>query len=207
MTRNVALTSAHEHFVNDDGGVDGASVYDGIEGLIAAALSGDGDAWAVLVARFQGLVWSVCRANMYDREAAVDVAQTVWLRLVEHLDRIREPRVLGVWLARTARNECQKYLRKTTRATSYDERDLPERMAPGIEATIVEREEMREMREAIATLSPGCATLLRLLSADPPLSYAEIAEAADVAIGTIGPRRMRCLRHARELLDRNGARE
>ena len=41
---------------------------------------------------------------------AADVAQTTWLRLLEHIDRIEYPDRVGSWLAATARNECLRSL-------------------------------------------------------------------------------------------------
>jgi hypothetical protein len=41
---------------------------------------------------------------------AADVAQTTWLRLLEHIDRIQYPDRVGSWLAATARNECLRNL-------------------------------------------------------------------------------------------------
>ena len=55
---------------------------------------------------YAGLVWSVIRGcGLFGAEAA-DVSQTVWLRFVEHIDRLREAERAGAWLATTARHEC-----------------------------------------------------------------------------------------------------
>jgi DNA-directed RNA polymerase specialized sigma24 family protein len=43
------------------------------------------------------------------------------------------------------------------------------------------------------TLSDACRRLLRVMIADPAPSYAEISEALDMPIGSIGPTRQRCL--------------
>jgi DNA-directed RNA polymerase specialized sigma24 family protein len=74
--------------------------------LVASAAEGDRDAWARLVGEFSGLVWSVIRGcGLYGAEAS-DVSQTVWLRFVEHIDRLRQTERAGAWLATTARHEC-----------------------------------------------------------------------------------------------------
>src|SRR5438477_2254696 len=82
-----------------------------LDQLVRAAARGDQAAWNELVERFQGLVWATARAHRLSRTDAADVAQTVWLRLVENLDRIREPEHLGGWLAKTARRESLRFLR------------------------------------------------------------------------------------------------
>ena len=51
--------------------------------------------------QFAGLVWHVVRGFRLPNAVAEDMYQTTWLRLAEHLDRIRQPESLGGWLART----------------------------------------------------------------------------------------------------------
>jgi DNA-directed RNA polymerase specialized sigma24 family protein len=55
--------------------------------------------------------------------------------------------------------------------------------------------------QAFRQLGPRCQELLRaLLLAQPALSYAEVAEAFGMPIGSIGPSRARCLDQLRRKL-------
>ena len=54
-------------------------------------------------------------------------------------------------------------------------------------------------------LPDPCRRLLRVLVADPPPAYAEIADALDMPIGSIGPTRARCLAKLRTLALQSGA--
>src|SRR3954471_17664281 len=74
--------------------------------LVHAAAGGDALAWERLVHYFSGLVRSVTRSHRLREADAADVAQTVWLRLYEHVSRIKEPESLGGWLVTVTRNEC-----------------------------------------------------------------------------------------------------
>ena len=49
-----------------------------------------------------------------------DVSQTVWLRLVENLDRIREPMALPAWIVRTTKNEALRVHRLRAKAVPVD---------------------------------------------------------------------------------------
>lgn len=89
------------------------------------------------------MIWTIARAHRLSDAAAADVAQTTWLRVVEHLEQVREPGRLGGWIATTARRECLRALRAATREVPADE-DVFERepdetaIDPGL--LIVERD-------------------------------------------------------------------
>jgi len=73
--------------------------------------------------------------------------------------------------------------------------------APAADAALLAEEELALLWRGLASLSPPCRTLLRLLAADPPPSYAEVSAILDMPIGSIGPRRARCLDRLRELVE------
>ena len=162
--------------------------------LLTRAASGDQPAWDEIVERFSSLVWATARAHRLSRDDAADVAQTTWLRLVEHLDRIRDPERLGAWLATTARHESLRVIRRGGREQPTDEPDLFE--APDddtVDRLLLEQERDGMIWRAFASLSDRCKTLLRILLADEPPSYEEVAASLGMPVGAIGPTRMRCL--------------
>jgi RNA polymerase sigma factor (sigma-70 family) len=98
----------------------------GLTELVHSAADGDQEAWDALVDRFSGLVWSIARAHRLSAADAADVSQTTWLRLVEHLDQIRNPDGVGAWLATTARHESLRVLRVGQRHVLTDGFDMPD---------------------------------------------------------------------------------
>lgn len=173
-----------------------------LRGVVREARSGDRKAWNVLVARYSGLIWGVARAHRLGDADAADVFQTTWLRLVEHLDDIRNPEGIGSWLATTARYECLRVLRVGQRHVLTDGFDLAEE--PGddtaLDARLLSGERDAAVWHAFSYLSVRCRQLLRMLVADPPPSYEEVGAALDMPIGSIGPTRGRCLGQLRERL-------
>src|SRR5581483_156008 len=128
------------------------------------AAGGDEHAWRTIVERFTGLVWATARAHRLATADAADVAQTTWLRLVEHLDRIREPDRLGAWLATTARRESLRHIRLSGRerpSDAADEFEAPVDEDPLRDLFLGERD--GALWRAFARLSERCQTLLRLL--------------------------------------------
>ncbi len=167
---------------------------DGVTQLVHAAAAGDEHAWNTLVDRFSNLVWSVIRAHRLNGADAADASQTTWLRLVEHLDTLKDPARVGAWLATTARHECLRALRCSGRQIPMGE-DMPEPVCedPELDAALLRGERDAELWEAFGRLPARDQSLLRMLVADPSPSYQEIAAALEMPIGSIGPTRARCL--------------
>ncbi|TMK40017.1 MAG: sigma-70 family RNA polymerase sigma factor [Actinobacteria bacterium] len=80
--------------------------------LVRDASSGDAGAWSALVDRFAPLVWSIARGYRLRDQDAADVSQVTWLRLAEHIERLREPERVGAWLVTTARRESLAVIRR-----------------------------------------------------------------------------------------------
>jgi RNA polymerase sigma factor (sigma-70 family) len=163
--------------------------------LVRAAADGKGWAWDAIVERYSGMVWAVCRGCRLSPSDAAEVSQTTWLRLVERLGSIHDPERLGSWLAVTARRESWQVLRRAGRTIPSDtEAIFADREASDdIDHDLLASERHQALRRAFETLHPRCQQLLRLLTADPAPSYADIAATLDMPIGSIGPTRARCL--------------
>ncbi len=171
--------------------------------LLRRVRAGDRESWVTLTDRFTRLLWAIARSLRLDQADAEDAVQTTWLRLVENLDALREPEHVGAWLATTARRECLATLRRRDRVRpGLDDRleDEPDLGTPGPEDALLRTERDAALWRAFCCLAPRCQRLLRVLIADPPPSYAEVAAALDIPIGGIGPTRQRCLAHIRRLL-------
>ncbi len=176
----------------------------------AAAAAGDAAAWTALVEGFSGLVWSVARGYRLSHADASDVFQTTWLRLAENLGRIQNPERVGAWLATTARHESLRVARGAARLVLTDDldaldarhadEDSPEQAVLAAEQTALDNDRAQRLWRAFGTLPARCQKLLRVLIATPPPSYAEVAAALDMPVGSIGPTRARCLKQLRQQL-------
>ena len=168
-----------------------------VTGLVTRARNGDQRAWDALVERYAPLVWSICRRHRLGRADAEDACQTVWLRLVDHLDRLRDPDALPGWLVTTTRRECTQALDAARRASTLglllDAEDVPDQQAAVAEQELLAAERRAALREAFTGLPPHCQRLLALLLQDPPVSYTEISARLGISVGSIGPIRGRCL--------------
>jgi RNA polymerase sigma factor (sigma-70 family) len=167
-----------------------------ITSLVDAAVSGDEPAWRELVDRYTPLLASVLRRFGLGAAETQDVVQTVCLRVVEHLGSLREPQALPSWLISIAKREALRCVSDWQRSVPYDPLDpswLPsatEGAEPDAELLRAERHEA--LLAGLAELSARQREFLILLTADPPLSYAQISERARIpraASGRPGPGR------------------
>lgn len=168
--------------------------------LVTRAREGDQGAWNELVERYAPLVWSICRRHRLRGPEADDVGQSVWLRLVEQLDTLRQPAALPGWLATTTQRECLRVTRTAGRRETV-ERPLdfepPHDGDVMIEQELIKAERRTALRIAFAQLPDACRRLLSLLMQEPPLPYAEISTRLGTPVGSIGPNRARCLARLR----------
>ena len=168
--------------------------------LVTRAANGDKWAWDALVQRYAPLIWSICRRYQLGGDAE-DVGQAVWLRLLEHLHEIREPAALAGWLATTTRRECGRALRakRGPQAAGHmlDTESIPDEQTGMAEQELLAAERHAALREAFTRLPRPCQQLIALLTKDPPLPYAQISAQLGIPVGSIGPRRSRCLEKLR----------
>ena len=168
-----------------------------VTGLVTRARNGDQQAWDALVERYAPLIWSICRRHRLGGADANDVGQSVWLHLVDQLDRIRDPAALPGWLATTTRRECVRVLRavRGPRAAGQvpDAGNIPDHQAQTAEQELLAAERHAALREAFTDLPPGDQQLITLLIEDPPVPYAQISARLGIPVGSIGPNRRRCL--------------
>ena len=163
--------------------------------LCTRAAAGDQGAWDEIVERYAPMVWSICtRFRLSDRDLE-DVAQNVWLLLVEQLGKLPEPAALPGWLAGATRRECRRVV-TAARGPKPPQPPDPEPAVTGEEVVVAERN--AALRAALAELPPSCQPLMDMLVSDPPYSYAAISTALGIPVDSIGPRRARCLERIRE---------
>jgi RNA polymerase sigma factor (sigma-70 family) len=170
--------------------------------LVRGAADGDRRAWERLVDQYARPIRATTAEFKLKESDAADVAQTTWLRLLEHIDRIEHPAHVGSWLAATARNECLRHLSARKRVVPTEDEILTGVIAaePEVDERILADERAQVVRDALSRLPRHRQRLLELLMADPPASYAEISDQLGLPAGSIGPTRGRCLAQLRMLL-------
>jgi len=180
--------------------------------LVDRCRRGDATAWAVLVRRYQRLVYAVVMRAGFDEHGAADVFQTVFARLVQHLPTLTQPERLQAWIVTTAKREAlrAREIGQRTVSMSRDEDDE----SPGLEDTVAddaplaedalsELQQLHRLRQGLDRLDERCRELLLLVfrDEDEKLGYDEIARRMNMPMGSLGPTRARCLDKLRRLVE------
>jgi RNA polymerase sigma factor (sigma-70 family) len=170
--------------------------------LVSAARQGSEDALGEIVTELSPLLWQVARAAGLRSGDAEDVLQTVWLRLLDHLEGIHTSAALTGWLVTTTRREAWRVSAAARRQLPADTEVLsmlPDQ-GPGSEEQVIIEDQRRVLWQAIGQLSPRCQELLRIVAFVPRPDYAAVAAELGMPTGSIGPTRGRCLAKLRALL-------
>jgi RNA polymerase sigma-70 factor (ECF subfamily) len=164
--------------------------------VVRQCLAGDQGAMLALVERFQGQVFGLCYRMLGQRQDAEDAAQETFVRVLKNLHRWDETREFQPWLLTIAGNRCRTALSsRRRRPTGELTEELVADDAPDQDAG---RQLAEEVHLALGHLRPEYRRAF-LLFHEQELSYAEIADALDVPLGTI---KTWVHRTRRELIDR-----
>jgi RNA polymerase sigma factor (sigma-70 family) len=176
--------------------------------LVSLCLEGDSLAWEALIMRYRRLIYSIPVKFYFSPADAADVFQAVCVKLIEHLQDLKDETKVSAWLITTTRRQCI-HVKSLKYRESSTEDDFAEPADPsdGLEVISIQSEQQQTVREAVAQLPERCRGLIEMLyfnTTDP--TYEEISQALKMPVASIGPTRARCLEKLRTLLRRKGTR-
>jgi RNA polymerase sigma factor (sigma-70 family) len=173
--------------------------------LLKACRKGDHHAWELIIDRYGRLVYSIPLNYGLSSEDAADISQISFTILFQSLDRIRDEDRLGGWLATVAKRHTWRHIKKHSREKPNEEEDLaadPFNLPDHSTKNQLERWELLEwLHHGLSLLGKRCQRLLTMLYfQDDGQSYEQISQELDIALGSIGPTRARCLQKLRKAL-------
>ena len=166
--------------------------------VVALAQQGRERAFRELVRRYERPVFSLVYRMVRDREAAEDLAQDSFVKVLNHIDRYRPEFKFSSWIFKIANNVAIDYLRKRqldtvsmdgsphaataseVEASSFELADRQETALDELEA----RELGTAIERAIARLRPEYRSCIMLRHIEGR-SYEEIAATLDLPLGTV----------------------
>ncbi|MFV2061909.1 MAG: RNA polymerase sigma factor [Chloroflexota bacterium] len=172
--------------------------------LVDAVLSGDDEAFRVLVERESKSVIGVCRRILGDAHEAEDVAQEAFLRAYQALPTFRGDGAFGAWVWRIAMREAVARLKRRPRDLHVDP-TVAEGWLEAPESTLdpaaraLASEWRLEVIDAISTL-PAAQREVVALRFYSDYSLQEVAASTGAPLGTVKSRLHRAIAGLREQL-------
>lgn len=167
--------------------------------LIGRILSGDVAAFGTLVDRYQKVVYNTALRFLQDSDEAEDVAQSVFVKVYEHLGTYDHRLKFFSWLYRIAVNESLNHLRQrkpmermTDQVSVADAQDDAERA-----------DTARRIKEAIRMLSPDHQALIVLRHYED-LGYDQIAAVLAISEKKVKSRLFTARQVLKDLLIKRG---
>lgn len=181
------------------------------EALVARCQSGDYAAFEELYRRHHRPIMAYIHQIVRDYDGTASIAQEVFMKVFEHLDRFDTGRRFTTWFYTIARNTALDWLQARRRhqhlPLGSDEGDgITDLPAPGhgpetIEAALARSESTAVLARAIATLPQVHREIIELV-AFQGLSYGEAGQIlGGVSEGTLRSRMHHALRHLRLALE------
>jgi RNA polymerase sigma factor (sigma-70 family) len=174
--------------------------------LVQECLKGNETAWSALIGKYKNLIFSIPVRYGFSEEDSADIFQGVCMDLLAELSSLREPNALAGWLIQVTRNKCfhRKRTQQSNKLQEVD--DLDSYASPEEPKDLVLQIQQEQMLlEAVSALSPRCQRLVRMLFFElPARPYEEVAKELDLASGSIGFIRRRCLDKLRQQLEQAG---
>lgn len=165
---------------------------------------GDVEKLSILFERHHRRLYGFCSGLLGSRDAARDVVQEVFFRVLKYRGTFRDDADFAPWLYRLARNACIDQLRKGGRERAADlaAEDARPDPTPLASEELERREELVRLRSALGLLPEDKRELL-LLARSGSLSYQQIAALLGCSVGALKVRVHRALLMLREAYHRS----
>jgi RNA polymerase sigma-70 factor (ECF subfamily) len=158
--------------------------------ILESCRRGDRDAFRALYEAYKDRVYSIAYYYFHaDSDAAGEVTQQVFLKLMREMSRFRGESAFSTWLYRLVVNACVDRSRSRRKDVFGEDRIVLERMAThsSHEDLFAQREVAESVQQAVAAL-PAKLRVAILLRYFDDLSYADMATALNCSIGTVASR-------------------
>lgn len=154
--------------------------------LVSATVSGNREAFDVIVARHRRAVYQVCYRFVNNHEDASDLAQDAFVRAWRGIKNFKGESALSTWLYRIAVNVCLNRVSARTVATEPIEstEHVADVRVEGAPQAMIREERAVAVRRAIAEL-PKKQRATLILRAYHDMSHQQIADVLGSSVGAV----------------------
>lgn len=167
--------------------------------IIEQCRNGNAEAYAVLVGKYQRMVYNVAYRMLGDGETANDIAQDSFIAAYEGLKRFRNDAKFSTWLCGITINKCRDHLKGRKPHVPMDEIAEPaDSKALNPEEELARKQSGKGIQRALEALPEDYREVI-ILKHIRGLDYKEMEEILGVGVGALKVRTHR----ARELLKKH----
>jgi RNA polymerase sigma-70 factor (ECF subfamily) len=170
------------------------------QGLVAATLAGDSEAFQVLVERYQTRLFGLVRHYTRSAVEVEDIVQETFLKAYSRLATFQQSSAFYTWLYRIAVNTILDLKKRKSRSPIQPMAEPEELGAPASEATErmtvrrdaqLERAEIADITHRVLAELPDIFRTVLVMREFEDLAYQEIADVLEISIGTVESRLFR----------------
>ena len=168
------------------------------EQMIQDVLNGKTDSFRWIIDRYQKPTFQLISNLIFDRHAAEDITQDVFVTVYQKLSTFDPMRCrFSTWFFTIARNKSINYLRKKKPTVSLETQEITE--SENTEDSIDREEFFQQMDDSLNQLPPRQKRAFMLAEFEN-LPYDQIAQIECVSIGTVRSRIHRAKRKLQKML-------
>lgn len=164
--------------------------------LVKEVINGDSNAFKELVERYTSLVVNTCYGFTHNKEDAEDIAQDVFIKVYQIINKFRNESKISTWLYRISVNRSLNFIRNNKKYREQKSIESNEQSCDDVlvqvvdddqnnpETKIENKERANILHQAIDSLAKN-QRIAFTLSKYEDMSYAQIAEVMAVSISSV----------------------
>ncbi len=167
--------------------------------IIQKIIEGNENAFKLLVDQYQNMVLNICNSFLHNYDDSMDVAQEVFIKVYQNINKFRRDSSIKTWLYRIAVNKSLNFIRNKKKNTIFSSLDIlfeteDNKKKKNIEAIdtektsdekIIDDDNKSILLKAINTLPKKQKSVI-VLNNYENLAYKEIAEIMEISISEVG---------------------
>ncbi|HQR09050.1 MAG TPA: sigma-70 family RNA polymerase sigma factor [Gemmatales bacterium] len=165
--------------------------------LIVRCQTGDGAAYAELIARHQTALFRYLQQSIRDQETVNDLYQDIWFDVFQSLAKLKDTQAFPAWLFRIAHDRVCRFYRK--RGMVYQSTSLEE-VTDHLGEVVDHDWDYQEVHRAFDQLMPVHREVLVLRYLNE-FEYAEIATILGCPVGTVRSRLFHAKKAIRDIFE------
>ncbi len=170
--------------------------------VVRAVLNGNQEAYALLVRRYQDLLYRHAERMTGRPDEATDIVQTAFIKGFENLEHCRNAQRVGAWLFRINANQCKDYLKSRRHRNLRLDQASPLPSEQGDPEESAESVQLRDqITEALNRLSAEEREAFVLKHIEG-FSYQEMSEMLDASVPALKMRVHRAREGLQNLLEK-----